>query len=229
MQYTKALLTDIMEWDVATWSEALAYWERQVNWTGVTDCLEIGSRKGGLSLWLALRGKQVLCTDMYDTALIASPLHRQYHAEEEISYMNVNAAQMNFNEQFDLVVFKSVMGSIAQGGRPEGQAKAVECIYKALKPGGVLLFAENLGATRLHAFFRNRFTYWGHKWHYPAYDEIQNLLKVFGQCTFHTTGVVAVFGRSERQKTWLSVIDRCLLNFLFPKKWKYVVYGIAVK
>lgn len=81
---------------------------------------------------------------MYDTERVAAPLHRRYHVQDKISYLNVNAAQMDFCGQFDLVIFKSVMGSIGQSGKAEEQARAMACIYRALKPGGVLLFAENL-------------------------------------------------------------------------------------
>jgi hypothetical protein len=47
----------VIEWDVATWSRALPLWEAAAgpSLAGKRG-LEIGSRGGGLSLWMARKG-----------------------------------------------------------------------------------------------------------------------------------------------------------------------------
>jgi len=42
------------------------YWESNIVWDKVQNGLELGGRQGGLSLWLALKGKTVVCSDLKD-------------------------------------------------------------------------------------------------------------------------------------------------------------------
>ena len=58
-------LEDIIEWDINNWSSAIEYWHmhRHSEWSSM-KAIEIGSRHGGLSLWAALNGMDVLCTDL---------------------------------------------------------------------------------------------------------------------------------------------------------------------
>lgn len=67
--------TDIIQWDVKSWSKALNFWENSVDWSKVSTCLELGGREGGLSLWLAGKEKKTICSDLKDVHLTASPLH----------------------------------------------------------------------------------------------------------------------------------------------------------
>jgi hypothetical protein len=58
---------------------------------------------------------------------------------------------------------------------------------------------------------------------------ISQFFKRFSCVEFRTTGIVAGFGRSESQRTALSMLDRLVLNRVCPGSWKYVVSGIAEK
>jgi len=59
------------------------------------------------------------------------------------------------------------------------QRKAFEQMHKALKPGGQLLFAENLLASSMHQNLRNKFVTWAESWRYVSLDEMHDFLKIF--------------------------------------------------
>ena len=59
-------------------------------------CLELGARQGGLSLWLALKGNSVVCSDIsYSTQphelQKAKDLHKKYNCEDRISCESIDA------------------------------------------------------------------------------------------------------------------------------------------
>lgn len=226
---TKELEIDILKWDVKSWLKPLRYWEEKVDWTKINDALEIGAENGGLSLWLALKGKRVVCTDLTETKLKALPLHKKYGVEHLVQYVDADATHLPFENKFDLVVFKSVVGGIGRDGNSLVQQKVFEEVYKSLKPGGVLLFAENLKGSFLHQFFRKKFRKWGSSWHYFTLTEMKSYLKDYKESTLLTTGVVGTFGRSEQQKRFMAGFDTMLFNFITPKSHKYICYGIAIK
>jgi hypothetical protein len=58
------ILARCVEWDTVNWSKALRFWDAHVDLNGKNlMCLELGSRRGGLSAWLALKGNHVVCSD----------------------------------------------------------------------------------------------------------------------------------------------------------------------
>jgi 2-polyprenyl-3-methyl-5-hydroxy-6-metoxy-1,4-benzoquinol methylase len=221
---------DILQWDVINWSTAIRYWDKKINWQQVETCLEIGGREGGLSLWLALKGKKVISSDFEKSKLNAEPLHKKYKLEGKIQYEDINALDIPYENHFDIIVFKSVVGGIARNFEDgkQIQQQVFDQIYKALKPGGKLLFAENLEASPLHKFFRKKFNNWVN-WRYVTIHECKEFLKKFSLVDLRSTGVLGGFGRSEKQKNLLSKIDKIMLNNITPKNWKYIVYAIAEK
>src|SRR5262245_56122140 len=71
------ILKDVIEWDVRNWSVALDFWLAHTAQNLLTrSALEIGSRNGGLSLWLALQGARVQATDIGPPTEAALKLHR---------------------------------------------------------------------------------------------------------------------------------------------------------
>jgi SAM-dependent methyltransferase len=230
MSNTK-LLRDIIQWDVRTWSRALQLWESKVEWSRTHHALELGAREGGLSLWLALKGTSVVCSDLKDVAATALPLHTQ-HGEKVtalITYADVDVSQMPFENQFDIVVFKSIMGGVGYDQNFERQQKAFDCIYRALKPGGYLLFAENLTGSAFHQQLRRKYVRWGASWRYLNVDEMKSFLTRYSYSEAHCTGFLAVLGRSEAQRSFLAVMDQLFFNWWLPDRKKYMIYGLARK
>ena len=151
----KELIKDIIQWDSENWSQPLLFWgERLSNENKALKCLELGCREGGLSLWLALKGYSVISSDLEKTEMVAKPLHQKYNLQDRIIYQNINATSIPYENYFDVIIFKSILGGIGRNNNLKMQQEVILQIHKALKPGGKFLFAENISATILHRFFR---------------------------------------------------------------------------
>jgi SAM-dependent methyltransferase len=216
-----------------SWSKILKYWDKSIDWNNIATCLELGGRQGGLSLWLALKGKKVICSDLYNlfpnSQEKAELLHKKYQVQELITYQDVNAANISYENHFDIIVFKSIIGGIGRGNNIGIQQKVFAEIHKALKPGGKLLFAENLVGSLLCQFARKRFVGWGKSWRYISLNEMRQFLSFYKKCDIESTGVAGAFGRTEWQRNLLAVGDKLLLNHICPDDWKYICFGIAEK
>lgn len=222
----ESLLTEIIRWDVRNWSEPILYWNQRVDWSGVQQCLEIGGREGGLSLWMAKKGKHVVCSDVIDVQQAAKEHHQRYGVDSLIRYEYVDATNIPYENHFDLVAFKSTLGAIVD---KEAQRTAIHQIHKALKPGGLFLFAENLVASPLHMLARRRFAAWSSAWRYVTVSEMREFMAPFASVETRTTGVLGTFGRNEWQRRLLGGVDQALLKRVTPARWQYIVYGIAKK
>jgi SAM-dependent methyltransferase len=222
-------LAEFVEWDLANWSPALDFWLQSTSLDLSNSlALELGAGLGGLSLWLALKGARVVCTDLRCVTAEARALHAKYNVQHLITYQAIDATSIPYAEQFDIVLFKSVLGDIGRGRRRELQDKAVREIYNALKPGGELWFAENLTGSALHRFSR-RFIKRGSLWRYVSLGEVKEFLSPFRCFNYRTTGFLAVFGRSGLPRNLLGALDRVLFNHIVPERWRYVVIGTARK
>jgi SAM-dependent methyltransferase len=196
---------------------------------GSLECLEVGAGPGGPSLWLAAQGHHVVCSNQSDSESLARPLHSRYPGVTTIEYRDIDILQIPWVEHFDVIVFKSVIGGIHPGGSP-AQLKAMSQIRAALKPGGVLLFAENVRGTWFHRLaraiaFRRRSA----PWLYPTIRQMRQLLDGFSSYELRSTGVLALFGPRESSRALLSRADATAFNHLVPASWKYVAYGSAIK
>jgi SAM-dependent methyltransferase len=223
-------MQDIVGWDVRTWSKAVDFWDARVAAAPpALRCLEIGAGPGGPSLWLALKGHDVVCSNNLTSEHRAAPLHRRHGVYERIEYRDIDATAIPYRDEFDIVVFKSVLGGVDSDGLVS-QRKAIDEMRLSLKPGGRLLFAENLLATPLHRLARR--VAWRSReggWRFPAYRELNGLLQEFSRLELHTTGVGAMFGVNERYRRSLAAVDEALLNRLVPASWRYIAYGVATR
>ena len=220
---------DILQWDVKSWSKALRYWEKNINFKPFSNGLELGGREGGLSLWLASKGISTVCSDLTNVRQTAEPLHKSYGVSELVHYEDIDATRIPYENHFDLIVFKSIIGGIGRSNNKEAQDTVFREIYKALKPGGKLLFAENLVASPLHIHLRKRFVNWGDSWRYITISELNFFLRDFDKIQIHTSGVVGTFGRTENQRNALSVLDNLIFNHIVKNSWKYIAFGVAEK
>jgi SAM-dependent methyltransferase len=230
MEDSAQVVRDVVEWDVANWSRALKFWRRTapLNRAPLT-CLELGARRGGLSLWLALQGHRIVCSDLEDNRAVAAPLHDAYGVGDRITYEAIDAANIPYESHFDVIAFKSLLGGVAWDGDARRQAAAVRSMYRALKPGGFLLFAENLRGSHVHQALRKRFVSWNSIWRYVSVEEMLDYLKPFADVQYATTGVIGLCGRSLRTSTLLGKIDGVLLDRLVPPRSRYIMYGTATK
>ncbi|MFH0755870.1 MAG: methyltransferase domain-containing protein [Bacteroidota bacterium] len=220
---------DILQWDTRSWSKALDYWDKNIDWSTIQNGLELGGREGGLSLWLALKGKQMVCSDLKNVRITAGPLHARYNVKRYIDYQDIDATHIPYEDHFDIIVFKSIIGGIGLNGNYEIQKKVFKEIYKALKPGGRLLFAENLIASPLHRWLRKKYISWGSSWRYVSTGEMKVFMEDFSFCEIKTSGFLGTFGRNERQRNLLSAVDQLIFNRVCPDQWNYICYGSAQK
>jgi SAM-dependent methyltransferase len=231
MPIDEQLMTDVVGWDVGTWSTAVRFWETVVEpMGGPLDVLEVGAGPGGVSLWLALAGHRVTCTNYDFTVEQAKPLHERYGVADRVEYRDLDILDLPYENRFDLVVFKSVLGGIPDSDLAR-HAEAFAQVRKVLKPGGRLIFAENLRGTVIHQLAR-RIAYRVrrvHMWRYITLREYRRLLSDFEGVELRVTGFLGLFGQKESLRAALSRVDSALLNRAVPASWHYVVYGTAVK
>lgn len=221
---------EFVEWDVRNWSEALNFWVEHTN-QDISTCtaLELGSRHGRLSLWLALQGARVLCSDVGQPSKGAIQEHQARGVSNLIQYESIDATRIPYTNQFDLVVFKSMLGALGESAGKAAQARAIAEMHKALKKGGELFFAENLIASPLHQTLRRRFVQWGIGWRYVSMEEMHEFLSPFSRVQYRTLGFAGAFGRGEMLRNVLGILDQAILSRLLPEKWRYITVGVATK
>lgn len=223
-------LDTYLEWDVATWAQALPFWQRHLaRALDGARVLEIGARHGGLSLWLAHQGAVVVASDLGGPSDTARSLHDRHPSPTAIEYLDLDATRLDVENEFDVVVFKSVLGGIGGAGGADAQRATLANLHRALKPGGQLLFAENLVASAPVAYLRRRFVQWGARWQYVTLPDLRAMLSPFESATLSTAGTIGLLGRSERQRAALGAIDRRVLDHIGGDRWRYVVFGVATK
>lgn len=224
----KKLLKDILKWDVESWECALSLWEKNVNFTKDTKCLALGEWDGGLSLWLALKGCDVTCSDYELSEKRASELHDKYNIRSIVKYQDINAFDIPHENAFDVIIFKSILGTIGKYGWDK-QNEVFRQVHKALKPGGKLLWAENMKGSPMHKIARKYLTTWGNLWRYPDMRDLDEFLKIYSKSEVHFNGFLAVFAKKGLLRDIFLKVDKSFFSYIIPANWKYIAYGIAEK
>jgi len=228
MEYSRDQLTAYLEWDIDTWGHALRYWDEVLDGQPVCyeKALELGARNGGLSLYLAEKGMRVACSDLNGPTPQAHELIGQHGFTDYVSFESVDATAIPYvDDSFDVVVFKSVLGGIGMACGLEGIRQAVREIHRVLKPGGLLLFAENLEGSRLHRQARRRFVPWGRSWLYPTMGQIKDLLAVFDESELRSYGFFSCF---KKDFAPFVLADRLICRSPVSHS-HYMVFGHAKK
>lgn len=226
------IIFDSLEWDVVNWSAALHFWQAETAKTTFVgqSALEVGAGSGGgLTLWLASQGMPVTWSSYGQSKSNPSQVHCRHGVESNISYRYLDVLDPAVEERYDIVVMKSVLGLLASGGLLDRAQLAITNMRTLLRPGGELWLVENLRATGVHQFLRDRCS-WGKKgagWYYPSLAEFRQLLEPFDEYAVMTAGVLGLGGRTESQRSVLGALDALLLERLVPPGWRYIGAAVA--
>lgn len=217
-RYGENIYRDIIEWDVENWGTMIDFIEQnKMDFKG-KSVLELGARNGGLSLYYALKGAKVVCSDLEGPTKEAHELHKKYGVNDAVEYAAIDATDIpdEYALKFDYITFKSVIGGIGSWNDLKAQKECVACCYKCLKPGGRLIFADNMKASIVHYAARRLFVSWGTRWHYETQKEIYMLMRKFKLIDERYVGVAGCFGRSEKSRNQLGKLDRRFFNKIVP-------------
>lgn len=228
LPWSPLVVQDILQWDTGTWSHALALWEQCLpNPITGKKALELGAAQGGLSLWLALKQADVMCSDVASPYEKSHALHHKY-GMAHITYAAVDATCLPFpDESLDIICCKSVLGGIRKHKHTDPKSEVIGEIYRVLKPGGWFLSADNLYASRLHHTLRSHGVSWARGWEYFHRDEVFALLSDFKTVHYTTAGLIALAGRTPKQRKFLSQWEFSLQNRIYQSFWQQWHYMIA--
>lgn len=218
------LKKEIIEWDVINWGKFIDFIElANIDFNG-KKVLEVGARDGGLSLYFALKGAYVTCTDLEGPTDKAHELHKKHNVEDKVTYAALDATDIPFEYlgKFDYIIFKSVIGGIGSFNDYKAQQECVTNLFGCLKWGGTLIFVENMQASPLHKYARRKFVKWGKSWHYESIEELHQLMSRFVPVKEKYVGFLGCFGRSEAARERLGKIDSVIFDRILPKSWKYI-------
>lgn len=222
----KKIIHDIIRWDVKNWKNALPFWEAHFSIKPGMHVLVLGDREGGLSLYFALKGCIVTCTELKSPLDEAKIIHQKYGLSEVITYEKADMSRLQYHDaQFDIVAFKSVIGALTES---EAQAGAILEMKRVLKTGGAILFAENSNGSLLHKILRRKFVKWSKYWKYNSDKDFSNWQKEFSSGHLKKFGFFGLFGRSEKQRNVLGSID-ATFGRMFPLSWRYICFGLFIK
>lgn len=228
-------VSDIIEWDIPNWSHALDFWDRYLPPLGSNlKILTIGERNGGLSLWLALKGYQVIYSDVHPPKKEALALHKKYGVERKVEHAQVDVFQMPYaDHSLDVVICKSVIGGLKlvysdrRTRTLENQKKAVEEIRRVLKPGGVFLGAENMVGSPVHRWYRKRKGL-DKGWRYLSLGDLRYLFSEYASLHTRQFGFLPA---STSFRVWNELAGKLnvpLAKFL-PASWQYISFIAARK
>lgn len=218
------------QWDTENWFKALDLWRPYIQDEMPKKCLEIGGKNGSLSLLLSDYGHQVVCSDLNNPQNLAEKFHSTNAFNPDlIKYEAINGLSIPYEAEFDIIIFKSVLGGIGRNNDLEKSSQVVAELYKALKPGGKILFAENMKGSWFHRIARKILRSWGSSWHYYDQKEITKLFSGFSKFEYKMYGFTGLFASyNNRWNQKLSIFDK-KADSVLPENWKYILYGVATK
>lgn len=231
----QAPLKDIIEWDVLNWAEALKVWQPVIDkLPRDSKILAIGERNGGLSLWLALQGFRVICTDRTGPTEDAKKKHQDYGVQDLIEYRSFDIFNPDIPENtVDLVIMKSVLGGLKSNYQDKSSRNddarqlAIQNIYKLLKTGGLLLTADNMQGSFPIQWLRNRHNKQA-GWHYFSVAEMNALMASLSSSSTHAFGILPTSFSNQPLNALSHFANKYLLQWL-PATNKYIGITVARK
>ncbi|MER6489542.1 MULTISPECIES: class I SAM-dependent methyltransferase [Streptomyces] len=230
----RTLVEESVGWDTVNWSRALTFWEHhsRLGPSGL-KALEVGAGgdHGNLSLWLAAKGFSVVCSGIEEPKEALRRSHADQGLGRAVRYERLDVLDMPSGARFDVVAFKSVLGAFGMNGGDALalQRMAVLNMWRVLRDGGELWFAEGARGSRVHEALRGRFGWGRSGWRYVSLGELGDLLSPFDDVDCTTLGVLGLLGRSEPQRRALGALDRTLVERVVPESSRYIVAGVARK
>src|SRR5262249_30448008 len=110
----------------------------------------------------------------------------------------------------------------------ERQQHFINEIHRVLKPGRYFCFLENCKASWIHSFARKKFVSWGNNCRYITFEEMKDFLSRFQSYEIQSKGFLTVFVKPDRFKCAAYMLDKTIIFFI-PKRYRYMMYGIATK
>lgn len=220
-----------------SWSRCLEFWAPLVQSIEPASArvLTVGERNGGLSLWFALHGYRVICSDLGGPTLQARKLHQKHGVGDLITYGDLNVFSIPHEDSsFDMVACKSVIGGLKLVRRDattrtlDNQARAVAEIHRVTKPGGVFFGAENVRGTPFHRWLRLLAKRGRVGWRHLCPSEINVLFAEFESVEQQVYGFLG-----SRFTAWgLDRVTSAMDAFVcprLPKNWQYITFIRARK
>ena len=145
---------------------------------------------------------------------------------ENIEFQELNALGLPYTNEFDFVLFKSVLGGIVRSNDLLKLKRIMSEIHKVLKPGGECLFIENMDGFFLHSYMRRRYGAAKNFWYYPSLKDFFILSKPFKSMKYQTFGFLG--GGDFLLKNFRSKLDY-YFEKIIPPTWHYIYAGIYKK
>jgi hypothetical protein len=226
----KEIIRDSFGWDVRNWSRAIPFWEKHIGDIKGKKALELGNggKFGGLSLWLAYKGAEVICSDYKGVSEEAKAIHAKYEVGKNIKYDLIDAKNIPYENTFDIIVSKSILGGIILDNNADTGKLVNNGIHRSLVNNGFYVSCDNASATKLHNLFRRKHGAGRVKWKYFKNSELLDLLSCFRLTYLKNSGFLGCFGRTEFQRIFLSFVDSFLHPFL-PHFFKYIIFSVSQK
>ncbi len=227
----------IIEWDVRNWSRCLSFWipalarlDRET-----ARVLALGERNGGVSLWFALQGFHVICSDFGGPTAKAQSLHREFGVSSLVNYADIDVFAIPFQDaSFDIVACKSVIGGLKKEHKDAAtrtlanQALAVSEIHRVLKPGGRFVGAENLSGSWMHRLTRRAARGGRVGWRHFKRRELLDLFAEFEAVDMECFGFLGTRNKHFGLDKLTGFAD-AMLSPMLPKDWLYIAFVRAKK
>lgn len=231
-------LKDIIGWDVVNWGHSLQLFEKNINFSSMKSALEIGCGSfGGYSLYLASKNIKTICSNPFGDFDKTKAIHSKYSFKNNLKYEKIDALNIKYDNKFDCIAFKSVIGVLGYGKKDrydniDREKQMISQIHNALKPNGYLIMTENLKASVIHQYINNKYG-WGKNskgWRYFSVKEYFEIIgDKFELIDYETRGVLGYLGKYEPLKNILGTFDSLILDNFVSEDSKYILSCVFKK